>query len=108
MSKRKSSPALPSMDDLLGGQTSPATQKNTQAPKSLGSQEPEKRIKVTYYFPPELVARIDEAHFELSKATRGTNLKIHKYDMARVAWELLLAEYDADPNNNPLTNTLLP
>lgn len=108
MSKRKTTPELPSMDDLLGGQSTPVPHKKPKTPKSLDSQKSESRVKVTYYFPQDLVARIDEAHFRLSQSARGSGVKIHKYDMARIAWELLLDEFEANPDNNPLVNNLLP
>lgn len=114
MSKRKTTPQLPSMDDLLGGRPTPSSPKgltpkspDSQTPKSQDSKESESRVKVTYYFPQDLVARIDEAHFKLSQVARGSGVRIHKYDMAKIAWELLLDEFEANPEDNPLVNDLL-
>lgn len=107
MSKRRKTPDLPSMDDLLDSRTSTDKPKSKQTPKSRDSQESERRTKVTYYLPGDLVDRIDEAHFKLNKLTRGTDLKIHKYDMARIAWELALDEFEQLGEDSPLAAHLL-
>lgn len=106
MSKRKPSPELPAMDHLLGGRsapkqtstpptTNPYKSQEVQSSKSLDSEESkEKRVKVTYYLPAELVGRIDDAHYRLNKVARESNTKIKKYDMARVVWEIALEEFE--------------
>ncbi len=107
MSKRKTTPELPSMDDLLGSQPDPVEEKRPLTPKSLDSQKSEKKSKVTYYFPLELVERIDDAHYQISRLTRGSKQKIHKYDMARVAWELILNDFEKEGENSVLVRLLL-
>ncbi len=107
MSKRKTTPALPSMDDLLSGQTQPVDQPGATAPKSQDSQESEKKVKVTYYLPADLVERIDDAHYQLNRATRGSGRKIHKYDMARIAWQIVLESFEQDSQVSELTQRIL-
>ena len=107
MSKRKTTPALPSMDDLLSGQTEPVEQPDTPTSKSQDSQESEDKVKVTYYLPAALVERIDDAHYQLNRATRGSGRKIHKYDMARIAWQIVLEAFEQDAQASELTQRIL-
>ena len=106
MSKRKTTPQLPSMDDLLGGQTKPDGTTDSKASKSRDSWESENKVKVTYYLPADLVERIDDAHYQLNRAARGSGRKIHKYDMARIAWQIVLEAFEQDSENSELARYL--
>ncbi|MEM7032049.1 MAG: hypothetical protein AAF629_21020 [Chloroflexota bacterium] len=110
MSKRRSTPSLPSMDEILGGEGA-AAEKSSQAPKGSGAKSAqdnkENRIKVTYYFPEDLVDQIDAAHLKINKIARGSGLKFHKYDIARVAWKLMLESLEQDGEESELVQLLL-
>ena len=107
MSKRKTTPELPSMDDLLSGQAEPAKPASSQASGSQDSLKSEDKVKVTYYLPADLVDRIDDAHYKINRATRGQGQKIHKYDMARIAWQVVLESFEQDGQNSELVKRLM-
>lgn len=103
MSRRKT-PKLPSMDELLGGdEPTPARRPDSQTPRSQDSQK--RKVKVTYYLPADLVDRIDDAHYQLNRAA-GRGLKIHKYDMARIAWDIVLESFEQDGLDSELARRL--
>jgi len=99
MSKRRATPELPSMDDLLDGAVAKSRSRDSQASRS--------RVKVTYYLPADLVNRIDDAHFALGRLARGRELKIHKYDMVKVAWRLALDDFEERGEESALVKMLL-
>jgi hypothetical protein len=99
MSKRKTTPALPSMDDLLEGTVEESRSQSVSASRS--------RTKVTYYLPTDLVDRINDAHFTLGRMARGSDLKIRKYDMAKVAWRLALDDFEERGEKSTLVQMLL-
>ena len=99
MSKRKKTPKLAPMDELLGGSV-----EESERPDSKESQD---RVKVTYYLPGDLVDRINAAHVQLTSLARGSGVKINKYDMARVALEMALEGFEAQGAESELAAKLL-
>ena len=76
--------------------------------KSVNKQDVKyPKTKVTYYLPEDLADRIDAAHVDLRKITRGGKRKLSKSDMATAALELALNEFEQHGEDSQYVNLLV-